>query len=55
MQLFTDSLPWGEEKKVSVDFVKKDSKVPYLSLELENTVISTFGGGGHDGDRPMES
>src|SRR5262249_33691826 len=51
---------WGEGKKVVIDFVADDSKndVPYLSLELENTLISNYTVSGHGGfahSGPMES
>lgn len=57
--LFRGSLG-GEGKKVVIHFVKEDSKgqVPYLALELENTLISSYSVSGHGGDsaaRPMES
>ena len=48
----------GEGKKVIIDFVKDDDPSQmYLSLELENTLISNYSTGGHAGDnysRPME-
>ncbi|WP_165252425.1 Hcp family type VI secretion system effector [Paludisphaera soli] len=58
-QLFQLSLR-GEGKKVVIHFVGKDSKgeVPYMALELENALISSYsvsGHGGTAGDRPMES
>jgi type VI secretion system secreted protein Hcp len=57
--LFRASL-WGEGKKVKIDFVKTDQTKfePYLQLELENTLISSFVSSGHGGDgheRPIES
>jgi len=57
--LFRASL-WGEGKKVKIDFCKtdKDKVEPYLQLELENTLVSSFSSSGHGGDghaRPMES
>jgi type VI secretion system secreted protein Hcp len=50
----------GEGKKVKIDFTKtdKDKFETYLSVELENTLISNFSVSGHGGDghaRPMES
>ena len=50
----------GEGKKVKIDFVKtdKDKFEPFLQLELENTLVSSFTSSGHGGDsnaRPMES
>ncbi|KAJ3062886.1 hypothetical protein HK102_008619 [Quaeritorhiza haematococci] len=58
-QLFRLSLS-GEGKKIVIHFVKEDGKgaVPYLALELENALISSYsvsGHGGAAGDRPMES
>lgn len=55
--LFRMSL-WGEGKKVTIDFVSSDQTVPYLSIELENTLISNYSVSGHGGsahDTPMES
>jgi len=59
--LFKASL-WGEGKKVKIDFVKTDkNKIePYLQLELENTLVSSYSCSGHGGGdgahaRPMES
>jgi len=57
--LFRASL-WGEGKKVKIDFCKtdKDKFEPYLQLELENAMVSSFTSSGHGGDsnsRPMES
>jgi type VI secretion system secreted protein Hcp len=57
--LFKASL-WGEGKKVKIDFCKtdKDKFEPFLQLELENTLISSFSTSGSGGDgnaRPMES
>jgi type VI secretion system secreted protein Hcp len=57
--LFRASLD-GEGKKVKIDFCKtdKDKFEPYLQVELENTMISSFtvsGAGGDTHDRPMES
>lgn len=53
---------WGEGKKVTIDFVKtdKDGKEvgTYLSVELENTLISSYSVSGAVGDsthQPMES
>lgn len=50
----------GEGKKVLIDFCKTDGgKVePYLQLELENTMVSSYsvsGSGGDQHGRPMES
>ena len=58
-KLFQASLGGGG-KKVVIHFVKEDSKgqVPYLALELENTLISGFSVSSHGGastGRPMES
>ena len=57
--LFRASL-WGEGKKVKIDFCKtdKDKFEPYLQIELENTLVSSYSASGHGGDghaRPMES
>jgi type VI secretion system secreted protein Hcp len=47
---------WGEGKLVKIDFCKtdKDKIEPYLQLELENTMVSSFSVSS-GGDRPMES
>jgi len=48
----------GEGKKVTIDFVSSDQTVPYLSIELENTLITNYSVSGHGGagrDAPMES
>jgi type VI secretion system secreted protein Hcp len=59
--LFKLSL-WGEGKKVKIDFCKtdKDKVEPYLQIELENTLISSYSCSGHGGGhgthgRPHES
>jgi type VI secretion system secreted protein Hcp len=57
--LFRASL-WGEGKKVKIDFCKtdKDKVEPYLQVELENTLVSSYSVSGHGGTvhtRPMES
>jgi type VI secretion system secreted protein Hcp len=59
--LFRLSL-WGEGKKVKIDFCKtdKDKIEPYLQIELENTMVSSYSVSGHGGSdtthtRPMES
>jgi type VI protein secretion system component Hcp len=47
----------GKGKKVTIVFVNNDG-VPYLSIELENTLISGYSISGHGGDshdKPMES
>jgi type VI secretion system secreted protein Hcp len=51
---------YGEGKKVKIDFCKtdKDKFEPFLQLELENTLVSSFSQSGSGGDthsRPMES
>ena len=54
--LYLGSL-WGEGKKVTIVFVH-DNDVPYLTLELENTLISNFYVSGHGGDgqnKPLET
>ena len=56
MNIFRASL-WGDGKKVTIDFVK-DADAPYLSLQLENVLISSFstsGFGGDDTRKPMET
>ena len=50
----------GKGKKVKIDFVKteKDKQETYLTIELENTMLSSFSTSAHGGDghsRPMES
>lgn len=47
----------GEGKKVIIDFVAGGESVPYLSIELENVIISSYSIGGHSGGSaiPMES
>ena len=56
--LFREALS-GTGKKVTIDFVRSgDCGAPYLSIELENTLISNFSVSGHGGDshnKPMES
>ena len=57
--LFKLSL-WGEGKKTTIDFCKtdKDQFEKYLSVELENTLISSYsvsGTGGDSNERPMEA
>ncbi len=45
-------------KKVTIDFVKDGDLAPYLSIELENTTVSSYNISGHGGenqDLPMES
>jgi type VI secretion system secreted protein Hcp len=53
--LFRESL-WGEGKMVKIDFctTDKDKFEPYLQLELENTMVSSYSVSS-GGDRPMES
>jgi len=53
--LFRASL-FGEGKKVKIDFCKtdKDKVEPYLQLELENTLVSSYSVSS-GGDRPTES
>ena len=54
-QLFRESLQ-GEGKKVVIDFVKNDATV-YLSIALENTIISSYSISGNSSgeNRPMET
>ena len=57
--LFRMSLD-GEGRKVKIDFCKtdKDKFEPYLQMELEHTLLSSFSISGHGGDghsRPTES
>jgi type VI secretion system secreted protein Hcp len=59
--LFKASL-WGEGKEVKIDFCKtdKDKIEPYLQVQLENTLVSSYSVSGHGGgdgvhDRPTES
>jgi len=54
--LFKESLS-GKGKKIIIDFVKDDG-TPYLSIELENVLISSFsisGSGGSDRSKAMEA
>jgi type VI protein secretion system component Hcp len=57
--LFTESLSGKKPpKKVIIDFVKAGEEVPYMSIELENIIISSYNlsGTGVSGDVvPMES
>ena len=57
--LFRQSL-WGEGAEVEIDFVRRegDALTIYMSVTLENTVVSGFSTSGSGGDanaRPMES
>ena len=56
--LFRDSL-MGKGRKVTLYFVSTgvDKSTPYLTIELENVLISSFSlSGGHDADgKPVES
>ena len=57
--LFKASLH-GEGKKAEIHFCKtdKDKVEPYMKIELENVLISSYNVSGHGGDgndRPMES
>jgi type VI protein secretion system component Hcp len=48
----------GDEKKVKVVFLKNEKEAPYLTVELENTLISSFimsGRGGDNTAKPIES
>ncbi|MEO8072381.1 MAG: type VI secretion system tube protein Hcp [Acidobacteriota bacterium] len=53
-QLFGESVK-SEGKKVTIDFVDAGKSVPWLSIELENVMISSYSFSGSGGDRPMES
>ena len=54
---------WGEPRNVTIDFVKDTKKVtnqaaPYVSIELENTLITSYsvsGAGGGSNVRTMET
>jgi type VI secretion system secreted protein Hcp len=57
--LFRQSM-WGEGATVQIDFVRAlpDGKPEvYMSITLENTLVSSFSvsGSGGAGDKPMES
>ena len=50
---------WGEGKKVKIDFCKtdKDKFEPFMQIELENALISSYNCAGHGGpssSRPVE-
>lgn len=51
--LFRESIQ-GSGRKVTIEFVSEDAGAPYLSIELENVLISgySFSSGG---DSPLES
>jgi type VI protein secretion system component Hcp len=54
--LFTEALS-GKGRKITVVFVR-DNDAPYLSIDLENALISGYNLSGHGGDnhvKPMES
>jgi type VI secretion system secreted protein Hcp len=51
--LFRESLA-GQGKKVTIDFVNPDGSLS-MSLELENTLITSYSTSGYGGDRAMES
>ncbi len=53
--LFQESLKGQAKSKVTIDFVDESGSVPYLSVELENVMISSYSVGGNGGDRPTES
>lgn len=50
--LFTEAMS-GKEKKVTVEFVQ-GNEAPYLSIELENVLISSYSISSSS-DKPMES
>lgn len=54
--LFKESLS-GTGKKVVIDFIQEGESAPYLSIELENTIISSFSLSGTNGSqsKPIES
>ena len=46
----------GTGKKVTIDFVMTGESVPYMSIELENVIITSYQvNGTSDPDRPMET
>lgn len=58
-ELFTEALN-GKGKKVTIDFVRVENgkEVTYMSIELENTLISGYsigGSGGDSHDKPTET
>ena len=56
-RLFNESLQ-GKGVKVTIDFVEDDNEAPYMSIELENVLISSYsisGSGGDSNNRPIES
>ena len=54
--LFKESLV-GNERKVIIDFVNNENEAPYLSIILENAMITSYSisGNGGGSDRPSES
>ena len=45
----------GEGKKVTIDFVTPGESVPYMSIVMEDVLISSYSVSRHNSDRPMES
>ena len=57
VQLFKESVFGGTGKKVTIDFVGGNA-APYMSIELENTLVSSYQvspAPGVNGERPHES
>lgn len=55
--LFQMSL-WGQGKKIIIHFTRTDGGAPYMAIELENVLISSYSVSGHGGTaekRPMET
>ena len=55
-RLFKESLVFKERKAI-IDFVKNENEAPYLSIILENAMITSYSisGNGGGSDRPTES
>ena len=55
--LFRESM-WGQGKKVTIVFVRDKDPTPYLTIELEGVLVSSYTVNGRGGDPnrpPMES